>query len=295
MKFRQIDRFVVDVDSPEAVRYFNRSLRVPWSHAARLLTRFPYLTRFLGRSLPPIAALPRGWADEGVRPSIEIADYPDSRRKRTVLFLLPSAVIKVRELPGEGASLAVEAEACERVHPLLPRSTPRVIRFEQTSDAEMLMLTSLPGASAYVEMQQAFTPSRLAERHFDAAARWLTDFRRVMPNASHGDFWAQNLLITDDGEVGVVDWERFEAEGSPDADLFQFPITYGLNFRWRRGATDEEKFRRTLLERNRVSLAVRNYLARFGTTSNEFLTFLEKSHPRFVPLFQHANESVFSG
>ena len=283
MKFRQIDRFVVDVDSPEAVRYFNRSLRVPWSHAARLLTRFPFLTRFVGS---------RAAAQDA---PIVVIDYPHSRRRRTVKFLLPSSVIKIRELPSEGASLAIEAEACERVHPLLPRSTPRVIRFEQTNDAEMLMLTALPGVSAYVAMQQAFAPSRLAERHFDVAARWLTDFRRVMPDASHGDFWAQNLLITDDGEAGVIDWEHFRGEGLPDADLFHFPLTYGLNFRWRRGATDEEKFANTFLERNRVSLAVRNYLQRFGATSQALLKFLEKSHPRFVPLFSRANESVFSG
>ena len=292
MKFRQIDRFVVDVDSPEAVRYFNRSLRVPWSHGARLLTRFPFVTRFLGTS----ARTPAG---AGARHSIEIGDYPDSRRRRTVLLVfdrgMPSAVIKMRQLPGEGSSLAFEAEACERVHPLLPRSTPRVIRFEQTSDAEMLMLTALPGVSAYVAMQQAFAPSRLAERHFDAAARWLTDFRCVLPEASHGDFWAQNLLITEGGEVGVVDWERFEGAGSPDVDLFHFPLTYGLNFRWRRGATDEEKFANTFLERNRVSVAVRDYLRRFDATSSAFLSFLEGRRPRLAAAFRSANESVFSG
>ncbi|HEX3581269.1 MAG TPA: phosphotransferase, partial [Thermoanaerobaculia bacterium] len=245
MTFRQIDRFVVDVDSPEAVRYFNRSLRVPWSHTARLLTRFPFLTRFLGTPASRQEA------------PIVITDYPDSRRRRTIRILLPATIIKIRELAAEGPSLAIEAEACERVHPLLPRSTPRLIRFEQTNDSEVLVLSAVPGVSAYVGMQQAFVPSRLAARHFDAAARWLAEFRRVLPHASHGDFWAQNLLITDRGEAGVVDWERFEDEGPPDADLFHFPLTYGLNFRWRQGATAEEKFANTFLAHNRVSLAVR--------------------------------------
>ncbi len=283
MKFRQIDRFVVDVDSAEAVRYFNRSLRVPWSQAARLLTRFPSLTRFLGSEAPAQDA------------PVVVTDYPDSRRRRTVKFILPASVIKIRELPAEGASLAVEATACDRVHRLLPRSTPRVIRFEQTKDAEMLMLTALPGVSAYVAMQQAFMPSRLAGRHFAAAAHWLEEFRRVLPGASHGDFWAQNLLITEGGEAGVVDWERFDDGGAPDADLFHFPLTYGLNFRWRRGATDEEKFAKTFLERNPVSLAVRSYLSRFKTTSSDFLWFLESRHPSLANVFSRASESVFSG
>ncbi|HEX7190865.1 MAG TPA: phosphotransferase [Thermoanaerobaculia bacterium] len=283
MKFRQIDRFIVDVDSPEAVRCFNRTLRVPWSHAARALTRFPFLTRFLGKTAPPQDA------------PIVICDYRDSKRRRTIKLLLPSQVVKIRELPAEGASLAVEAEACERVHAMLPSSTPGVIRLEQTSEAEVLVLSAVPGVPAFVEMQQAFAPSRLAERHFESAARWLAEFRRVMPGASHGDFWAQNLLINDGGEVGVIDWERFAPERPPGFDLFHFPLTYGLNFRWRQGATDEEKFTNTFLERNRVSLAVRRYLQRFGATSRDFLLFLESSRPKLATLFSRASESVFSG
>jgi hypothetical protein len=283
MKFRQIDRFIVDVDSPEAVRYFNRALRVPWSHAARLLVRFPFLTRFLGKAATPRDA------------PIVVCDYPDSVRRRTVKIVLPSQIVKIRELPSEGSSLAVEAKACERVHAALPQSTPRVIRYEETPGAEVLVLTMLPGVSAYVEMQQAFAPARLAERHFDAAAKWLEEFRRAMPDASHGDFWAQNLLISEGGEAGVVDWERFAIDGAADADLFHFPLTYGLNFRWRRGATDEEKFSKTFLERNRVSGAVRRYLTRFGATSSAFLRFLESGHPKLASVFSKAGESVFSG
>ena len=203
--------------------------------------------------------------------------------------------MKIRELPSEGASLAVEAVACELVHAALPESTPRVIRFDQTADAEVLVLSALRGRSAYVEMQQAFAPSRLATRHFDAAATWLAAFRRAMPNASHGDFWAQNLLISESGEAGVVDWERFDAAGSPLDDVFHFPLTYGLNFRWRRGATAEEKFVKTFLERNRVSVAVRRYLRQFSATATDFRRYLEATHPHLAAIFSRASESVFSG
>ena len=90
MTFRKIDRFIVDVDSPRAVRYFNQSLRVPWSHGARLLTRLPFLTRFLGR--------PTSAQDA----QIVVTDYPDSRRRRTIKFIFPATVMKVRELPAKG-------------------------------------------------------------------------------------------------------------------------------------------------------------------------------------------------
>jgi aminoglycoside phosphotransferase len=208
--------------------------------------------------------------------------------------------MKIRSLPAAGASLEIEAEACERVHRALPHSTPKVIRFEQTGDAEVLVLSAMRGRSAYVEMQQAFVPSRLAARHFDAAALWLAAFRQAMPDASHGDFWAQNVLINDAGGVGVIDWERFSIEASPFADLFHFPLTYGLNFRWKRGATTEEKFAMTFLERNRVSVAVRRYLSRFAKTSPaslsaDFQRFLEARDPRLAEVFARASVSVFSG
>jgi len=292
MKFRQIDRFLVDVDSPAAVRYFNKSLYVPWSHGARIVARFPRLTRFRGTTVATQNA------------PLVITDYPDSRRRRTVMVLFagdePAQIVKIRSLPADGASLGIEAEACERVHRALPRSTPKVIRYEQTGDAEVMVLSALRGRSAYVEMQQAFAPSRLAARHFDAAALWLAAFRQAMPNASHGDFWAQNLLISDDGEVGVVDWERFATEDSPFSDLFHFPLTYGLNFRWKPGATTEEKFAMTFLERNRVSVAVRRYLSRFAKTSMaslsaDFRRFLQARDPRLAEVFDRASVSVFSG
>ncbi|HEX3583160.1 MAG TPA: hypothetical protein VH087_15430, partial [Thermoanaerobaculia bacterium] len=84
-------------------------------------------------------------------------------------------------------------------------------------------------------------------------------------------------------------------EGPPDADLFHFPLTYGLNFRWRQGATAEEKFANTFLAHNRVSLAVRDYLRRAKATSSGFLWFLESRHPELANVFRSASESVFSG
>ena len=44
----------------------------------------------------------------------------------------------------------------------------------------------------------------------------------------HGDFWPGNALVEDGLIVGVVDWERAEAAGSPVRDLARFAVAYSL-------------------------------------------------------------------
>jgi aminoglycoside phosphotransferase (APT) family kinase protein len=86
--------------------------------------------------------------------------------------------------------------------------------------------------------------------------------------ASHGDFWARNLILTasaaqgDAAQVGVIDWEHFRPRALPSEDLFHFPLTYGLAFPWRRyrRVGRLEAFRRTFLEDNEVSREVARYL-----------------------------------
>jgi hypothetical protein len=85
-------------------------------------------------------------------------------------------------------------------------------------------------------------------------------------SAVHGDFWARNLLLGEEPLPSVVDWEHYVARGGPGADLFHFPLTYGLNHPWTRYRRRPplEAFRRTFLEDNRVSRAVRDYFVRYG-------------------------------
>jgi aminoglycoside phosphotransferase (APT) family kinase protein len=84
----------------------------------------------------------------------------------------------------------------------------------------------------------------------------------VLAVAAHGDFWARNVLVDRQGDVsGVVDWEQSARTASPFGDLFQFPLSYGLAYPWRRYRRESalEAFRRTFLAENRVSSAVRQY------------------------------------
>ncbi len=82
--------------------------------------------------------------------------------------------------------------------------------------------------------------------------------------ASHGDFWPRNVMLDGHASMaGIVDWERFSPRSSPFDDLFHFPATYGLAYRWYGLQNDEESWARTFLRRNHVSRAVRRFLARY--------------------------------
>ncbi|HUF78192.1 MAG TPA: hypothetical protein VMR44_04670 [Thermoanaerobaculia bacterium] len=184
---------------------------------------------------------------------------PEDRRGRFTGFLFPSGrphargarpdrVVKLRREGGAGATLAAEAETLAGLARELPEplrgTVPGVLdhgRIESAGQAwELLVLTTLPGRSAYVELQMAFLPARRAPRHLRAAGDWLAHFHRatarrasawsppsweeIAPGdqaaspewyrrlrlglaeapwplaAGHGDFWARNVLLPEPGE-----------------------------------------------------------------------------------------------
>jgi aminoglycoside phosphotransferase (APT) family kinase protein len=133
---------------------------------------------------------------------------------------------------------------------------------------------------------------------------------------SHGDFWARNVLLgAPRHAAGVVDWEQSARDASPFDDLFHFAVSYGLAYPWRRyrRASAEDALRRTFLEENRVSSAVRQYLHDYcrgralDTAALEWwfrLFLLRRAHDggregalwiRFEERLARASRSVFSG
>lgn len=299
MTLSQVDRFVFPAGDPGLAAYVFERLFAPHNlrerlrrsaglaaRAAKPLQEEGPIRERIEAALRSLGLGPHRW--------ILVEDYSGTGRKRLVVFLFrqgeasPAAVLKL------GSGLEREAEAlrflAERLPPDLRGSVPRLL----DSQEEALLMSPVPGVSAYVEMQGLLAPGRAVGRHLDAAADWLLRFHRAT-GASHGDFWARNLLI---GPTAVVDWEHFSEEAPIQADLFHFPLTYGLNYpwkRWRRLPPDQA-FRRTFLEDNRVSRAVRRYLARFADPPSlrwPFEAWLENA--QFRDLLGRAGRSVFSG
>jgi hypothetical protein len=295
----QVDRFVFPAGDPGIASYLFERLFAPHNLRERL-------RRSAGLAVRAAKPLPEdGLIQEKIETALRsldlatyrwllVEDYSGNGRDRLVVFLFregeasPKAVLKL------GSGLQREAEAlrflAERLPADLRDSVPRLLDWRE----QALVMSPVPGVSAYVEMQGLLAPGRAVDRHFDAAAEWLLRFHQAT-GASHGDFWARNVLV---GPTAVVDWEHFTEEAPIDKDLFQFPLTYGLNYpweRWRR-LPPEEAFRRTFLEDNRVSRAVRRYLARFGNPAAlrpRFEAWLENDE--FLELMGRAGRSVFSG
>lgn len=347
MNLAAVDRFVLPAGDPAIASFLVERLLAPHNVRERLrrsaLLAVPALAARLahrsaaGNGHGPVLEMVRSALAEpdllrgtslAGRPVrwLLVEDYAGNGRERLVVFLFaageasPAAVLKLRRVGAEGSSLQREEEALRLLADRLPvdllPSVPKQLAWRELPGLEVLVMSPLPGVSAYVELQGLLAPGRAVDRHFAAAAEWLARFHRATRAgrnlaASHGDFWARNLLVGPDGRAAVVDWEHFAAEAPPYEDLFHFPLTYGLNYpweRWRRLPPDEA-FRRTFLEDNRVSRAVSRYLARYAAMAGVDLTALQglfDAHLATRPegdlpwselrsLLGRAGRSVFSG
>jgi aminoglycoside phosphotransferase len=128
-------------------------------------------------------------------------------------------VTKVRRR-GDGA-LAREAGILSA---LRPPDAPRVEDYTLGSTHEILKLSAVRGRPLDISMQRSFRPRTRHRNHLLAAARWLGNFHR-QTGATHGDFWARNVLFTDANVTGVVDWEHAAIDGGDRwHDVFLLPF-----------------------------------------------------------------------
>ena len=323
-------------------RYFHRSVSVPMRRRDRLLAQLPLIVRrpaaiaasdeLANLLFEVLRAEPLlGRAFERLRFIVHPGEDQDGRR-RLLAFLFdehrdtPFAVAKVQSDLRNG-SLQTEAAALTRVHGLitaeLQKTIPDLLRTYSDSRGEVLVVSALPGRSAWHEMHTSLLPSRRVGAHFERAGRWLAAFHEATRHdeettAVQGDFWAHNILHNSDN-VAVIDWEHFTPNGSRYIDLFHYPLTYGQAYpgRFYRKLDAETAFARTFLEKNHLSRAVREYLhsyradtgirrVRMAAAFRELLaqnaTLDGNPHPgvrhlpwsRFLTMLDASRESIFS-
>lgn len=328
-------------------RYFHRSVSVPMRRRDRLLGALPMIVRrpvpiaasdaLAGLLFEVLRAEPLlGRAFERLRFITQHHEDQDGRR-RLLAFLFdddretPFAVAKVQSDARNG-SLQIEAAALTSVHglvtPELQKTIPDLLRAHTDSRGEVLIVSALPGRSAWLEMHASLLPSRCVGAHFESAGRWLAAFHEATRHdeettAVHGDFWADNILhdIHHKGSnhIAVIDWEHFTPAGSRYIDLFRYPLTYGQAYPgwFYRRLDAETAFAKTFLERNHLSRAVRGYLhsycARTGILRPRMAAAFRElvvssaapggmTHPgvrnlpwtRFLTMLDASSESVFS-
>jgi hypothetical protein len=262
-----------------------------------------------------------------------LGDYVGAKRDRSVLFLftdsrLPSLVVKVRQGGSPTPSLEIESGILRdirgRIDEQLGRAIPRVVDLFQSSDAEILLLSSLPGQPLELAMQRTLRSSSAFASHLAAAGAWLGKLHRSTRDDAghvfvHGDFWPRNLLYAGRELTGVVDWEEGSAAGAPEGDLFTLPPLFATDTAsWRKDELPK-KFRRGFIDETAIASAVRRYLhaycetsfvpfgdlramfERFAKTSEEKSRKEEKGWRTMYPwdellrMLASSNRSVFSG
>jgi hypothetical protein len=264
----------------------NVSTSVPMRRRERLLGALPMLVRrlptvpasdgLLSLLCEVLRAEPLlGCSFERLRIVARHDDDQDGRR-RLLAFLFdgdaeaPFAVAKVQSDLRNG-SLQTEAAALTSVHaligPELRKTIPDLLRTYSDTRGEVLVVSALPGCSAWQELHASLLPSRRVGAHFEQAARWLAAFHEATRHddettAVHGDFWAHNILHDSNDNLAVIDWENFTPAGSRYIDLFHYPLTYGQAYPgpFYRHLDAESAFARTFLQKNRLSRAVHQYL-----------------------------------
>jgi hypothetical protein len=289
-RVERFGRLWVPEDAPGGRRYLIRSLLVPHGRRQRLglaVSRIdPDESASVAAGDPRFAAVPialASVAEKGEPPRWILMEDYEGGSGRSIVFLFadgeaehPFAAVKVHPA-GDRSPLRRERDALERLAVSGVReSVPAVRGFREEDGWESLVLTTLPGQSIYRQMKAAPLARALVAGHFESAAGWLERFQETGVGM-HGDFWGRNILV-DDGKVAAVDWEDFDAAGDPFVDVFHFPLTYALAFRWDTadGLPAVERFGRAFAGRNAVSKATASWMRRFAGRSGVGLDDLRR-------------------
>lgn len=180
-------------------------------------------------------------------------------------------------------------QRCAEEH--FSRSLGWLISFQKETQTGEATLGDGTVADFVIEPLRAFERFCLpgaSERRLIAAlerkAEALKD-ERVPICASHGDFWAGNLIVSREG-VGVCDWEGFIEHSFPFHDLLMFITSYGLNFPWRLGRYAESHlaFNATFSGEGWMAQLVRRHLTRYCAAIGVTPKLLEVFLPVFLAM-----------
>jgi len=134
------------------------------------------------------------------------------------------ALIAQTKLPGDsfierssgGANCPVAARALEAIHTLTV-SSARAASGSDHGEAIGELLR---------RFREAYRPENELWQAAESALEQLTAIARVPSVFLHGDPEPQNLIVEEDGEIALIDWENAEVEGPPLWDHFSFLISY---------------------------------------------------------------------
>lgn len=132
-----------------------------------------------------------------------------------------------------------------------------------------------------VRLNGAGLPTPFAKNLYAMAKDW--EWFEVPWVGRHGDYWPGNLLVGENRNLGVIDWENYTPHELPFYDLFSFATTYALALPWRRGRrlNWERRFARAFLDETWLS---NELLSRVNRHLDD-LSLPRKCIPFFYALF----------
>jgi ubiquinone/menaquinone biosynthesis C-methylase UbiE len=110
---------------------------------------------------------------------------------------------------------------------------------------------------------------------------------KIEKTSEHGDFWAKNILIDDNGKIYVIDWEYYKEEGNPLFDFCFFIITNCMT-----GLQPQKSFYENFSGKGKYTPILRNLLADFSKKRNLTPELIFSSVPYVLLRFirRHSNE-----
>jgi len=107
----------------------------------------------------------------------------------------------------------------------LTRINKELVKFNTSADRQYLLLDEIKTLQLYRDIQDVFCQDRGHNAAFSRYEGRLKNLfyrikgMRIPFVIQHNDFWPGNIL-SDNGRIGIIDWDRAEKKGYPLCDLF---------------------------------------------------------------------------
>ena len=99
-----------------------------------------------------------------------------------------------------------------------------LIEFQKNTQGEILSIEKIQKDIEEIRNKLhhiGFGNQKIVEEWLNEYSEFVTK-NKIFQTGVHGDFWIDNILITKDNKINVIDWEMYSEKGNPFTDLMKF-------------------------------------------------------------------------
>jgi Ser/Thr protein kinase RdoA (MazF antagonist) len=230
--------------------------------------------------------------------------------------LVPEVVAPLRAVDGSTFVVAgdhvisvtpyIVAEPLNRSDPLVQDEVPRLLARLHRAASEWPDARPRPGRASWRKLDwvanetwdwTVIERTALLERAYEASREWLATAPHLVESAVHGDFHPDNLLASERGIEGVIDWE-FARIDWPASDLAAAVVVLSLQ---RDGTIDQTIAHETVAayvdaggrdESHALEPLMRQFLLAVALHARTRKATVESWHPEFQGMIEAALERL---